>query len=216
MIIWRQKKYLYTPAKTSLKMQKSVVSRQTRCTILTNNAKIHKLQTILPITRNYKENRVSSAKKKFQSDFSKVTFMDESRATQDRPDGWSRNWILDGTVIGTKVQWGFLYGIKEDGVMFWAGIVGNNIIGPFRVHDGVKWTRSATSGFWRITSFSGIPRKRLSRDFLVSNRINEDQPPSSPDSNCIENISRWQAINMQEKTTCGKLLRPAAKIWIVQ
>lgn len=74
------------------------------------------------------------ARKNLKTDFSKVIFTDESRVTLDGPDGWSREWILDERETPTRLR-------RQQGGgrnMIWAGIVGNKVIGPFKVVDGVK------------------------------------------------------------------------------
>ena len=55
----------------------------------------------------------------------------QCRATLDGPDGWARGWISfnNSAPVRVRRQQG------AGGVMFWAAIVGDNIIGPFRVED---------------------------------------------------------------------------------
>ena len=63
-----------------------------------------------------------------------VLFVDECRATLDGTDGWSKIWVRNGALhphFLRRQQGG-------GGVMFRAGIVGNELVGPFRVPDGVK------------------------------------------------------------------------------
>ena len=81
-------------------------------------------------------NKVSWAKK---LDFSKVLFTDECRATLDGPDGWSRGWLAKGQTAPLRYR-------RQQGcggVMFWAAIVGDTLVGPFRVLEGVKLTTQA-------------------------------------------------------------------------
>jgi hypothetical protein len=67
-----------------------------------------------------------------KTDFSLLVFTDECRATLDGPDDWARGWIASGQTVPSqyKRQQG------GGGVMFWAAIVRNGIVGPFRVPDG--------------------------------------------------------------------------------
>ena len=112
------------------------------------------------------------------------------------------------------------------GVMFWAEIVGDNLIGQFRVPDGVKidskcyikvlaanfflWYRSQTRTLKQkcMIMHDNAPThaSRLVREFLASKRIERRQSG---------NISGWQAINKQS-AACGKPLRPVARTWIAQ
>ena len=69
-----------------------------------------------------------------KTNFETVIFTDECRATLDGPDGWAKGWVLydKDTAPGIRRQQG------GGGIMFWAGIVGSQISGPYRVPDGVK------------------------------------------------------------------------------
>ena len=73
------------------------------------------------------------AKSYMRTYFENVLFTDESRATLDCPDGWMSGWPLHGTTPQSKIR-------REGGgsVMIWVEIINNQIVGPFRVPDGVK------------------------------------------------------------------------------
>ena len=61
-------------------------------------------------------------------------FSDESRATLDGPDGWMGGWLLNGATRKSKIR-------RQQGgggVMIWAGIINDAILGPFAVPDEVK------------------------------------------------------------------------------
>ncbi|EER03531.1 Transposable element Tc3 transposase, putative [Perkinsus marinus ATCC 50983] len=85
-------------------------------------------------SKTHKEKRVRWAKDNMKTDFSKVLWTDESRATLDGPDGWVRGWIMDRTACPSrsKRQQG------GGGVMIWAGIIEGKVVGPVRVQQGVK------------------------------------------------------------------------------
>ena len=68
-----------------------------------------------------------------KTNFENVFFTDESRATLDGPDGWMSGWLLNGTTAQGKIR----RQKGGGGVMIWAGIINNQIVGPFRVPDGV-------------------------------------------------------------------------------
>ena len=56
------------------------------------------------------------------------------RVTLNGPDGWARGWIMNGQNVPVRLR-------RQQGgggVMIWAGIIGDQLIGPFRVPDGVK------------------------------------------------------------------------------
>ena len=56
------------------------------------------------------------------------------QATLDGPDGWSCGWVAHGRAAPTR----FKRQQGGDGVMIWAGIIGSELVGPFKVEDGVK------------------------------------------------------------------------------
>ena len=67
--------------------------------------------------------------------FQTVLFTDECQATLDGADWWREEWYHND---GLLPQW--IRHQQGDGVMFCAAIIGNELVGPFRVADGVKIT----------------------------------------------------------------------------
>ena len=109
-------------------------SRAGRCKILRSIGKATK-PTIKPLWKQrHKLARLDWAKSCTKTNFENVLFTDESRATLDGPGGWMSGWLLNGTTPQSKI-------IRQQGgggVMIWVGIINNQIVGPFRVPDGVK------------------------------------------------------------------------------
>ena len=68
-----------------------------------------------------------------------ILFTDESRATLDGPDNWSKGWVVSGHQHPTRIhcQQG------GGGIMIWAGIINDQFVGPVRVPEGVKLTSVA-------------------------------------------------------------------------
>ena len=61
-------------------------------------------------------------------------FTDEARATLDGPDGWDSGWVEEGQEADIRIR-------RQKGgvgVMFWAGIVENILIGPVRLSEDVE------------------------------------------------------------------------------
>ena len=96
-----------------------------------------------PLKQRHRDEGLEWVKKYMKTDFSSVTFTDKCRATLDEPDGWAGGWIFwkDSAPVRVRRQQGGV------GVMFWAAIVGDGIIGPFRVADGVKLDSEAIVPF---------------------------------------------------------------------
>ena len=110
------------------------ISRTTRCRVMKSIAKVKKASIKPPLNKKHKEKRMNWAKKYLKTDFSKVIFTDECRATLDGPDGWARGWVAKGQPTPTRIR----RQQSGGGVMFWAAILDKDLIGPFRVPDGVK------------------------------------------------------------------------------
>ena len=123
-----------TPHSTSKKIFERARAPQmwktSRCETLRSLGKV-KSPTKMPLlSKIHKEKRVQWAEKYVKMDFKNVVFTDECWATLNGPDGWSLNCRPVESQIRRQQGGG--------GVMFWAGIKGNEIIGPFRVPQGVK------------------------------------------------------------------------------
>ena len=86
------------------------------------------------LSSSHKEPRLQWAKRYMKTDMKMVLFTDETRATSDRPGGWGKVWVGNGQQrhIRFRRQQG------GGGVMIWAGIIGDKLIGPVRVPEGVK------------------------------------------------------------------------------
>ena len=113
-----------------------VESRTSRWRIIQVLAEMKSAIKKPPLTMNHKENRVEFAVKYMKQDFDEVMFTNECRATLDGTDGFSRGWVLDKLEIPVRLR-------RQQGgggVMFWAAILGSNLIGPSKVPDGVKMT----------------------------------------------------------------------------
>ena len=96
--------------------------------------------------------RLDWAKSGMKTNFENVLFTDESRATLDGPDGCTSGWLLNGTMPQSKIR----QQQGGGGVMIWAGIINNQIVGLFRVPDGVKMCAKSYVDFVQKISFLGI------------------------------------------------------------
>ena len=67
----------------------------------------------------------------------------------DSPDGWAQGWVLEGEEAPSRMK-------RQQGgggVMVWAGIVHQTIIGPFKVDEGVKLNSESLCAFLEKTYF---------------------------------------------------------------
>ncbi|KAI5088077.1 bloodthirsty [Silurus meridionalis] len=205
------------PLATSLAIFQSCnitgVPKSTRCAILRDMAKVRKAESRPPLNKTHKLKRQDWAKKYLKTDFSKVLWTDEMRVSLDGPDGWAHGWIGKGqrAPVRLRRQQG------GGGVLVWAGIIKDELVGPFRVEDGVKLNSQSYCQFLEDTFFKQWYRKKsasfkknmifmqdnapshtskYSTAWLARKGIKEENlmiwPPCSPDLNPIENL--WSII----------------------
>ena len=112
------------------------VSKSTRCRVLQGLARHVKPDIRLPLKVIHQEKRLNWASEYVKLDFKVELFTDECRATHDGPDGWSKGWVANGSNRHIRVRRQQVGG----GIMFQALIIGNELVGPWKVPEGVKMT----------------------------------------------------------------------------
>ena len=207
-----------------------MTSRNTRCRMLLEVAKVKKMQSRPLLTKRHKENRISWAHQYLKLDFSKVIFTDECRATLDGPDGWTRGWVQNGTNPQERLR-------RQQGgggVMFWAAIIGDQLIGPVKVEDGVKINSAGYCTFleanflpWYNNQPAAVKESlifqqdnapshasRETKGWLADQGLSAekimDWPPNSPDLNPIENL--W-AVLKQKVYRSGRQYNSKRDLW---
>ena len=187
-------------------------SRATRCRVLSRVSKVRTAKKTPPLSKANVLKRLEWAKKYVKINFKDVIFTDECRASLDGPDGFARGWLRNGQALPNRLR-------RQQGgggIMFWAGIHNNVLIGPFRVPDGVKMNGPAYVELLRenflpyynllgariraktifmqdnATSHASAHTKQfLEEQGITGNRLMV-WPPQSPDLNPIENY--WAAF----------------------
>lgn len=158
--------------------------RTSRCRILQEMAVIKKPSIRPPLRETHKQKRVEWAHRYLKQDFQAVIFTDECRATLDGPDGWSSGWTLRGASRPQRMR-------RQQGgggVMFWAGIVKDELIGPFRVPDGIKMTSVMYVQFLKENFIPWLKKK--SRAFKMKMVFMHDNAPSHAAKNTIESLDK--------------------------
>ena len=92
-----------------------------------------------PLKVIHKEKRLIWASEYMKSDFKVVLFTDDYTTTLDGTDAWSKGSVANGR--NSPIRVGRQQG--GGGIMFWAGIIGNELSGPWKVPVGVKITSVA-------------------------------------------------------------------------
>ena len=98
---------------------------------IADNVKLSK-QPVLP--KKHGDERLFWLKEYMKLNFETVIFTDKCRAALDGPDGRGQAWVRTGMPIPIRM-WCQQGG---GGVMFWAGIVHDTLVGSLRVPEGVK------------------------------------------------------------------------------
>jgi hypothetical protein len=86
------------------------------------------------LTPSHKRLQMEWSRKYMKTDMKFVLFTDESRASLDGPDGWAKGWVFNDDKCPNRMR-------RQQGggrVMICGRIIGNAIIGPFRIPEGLK------------------------------------------------------------------------------
>lgn len=205
------------------------VPKSTRNNLLRGFAKVKKPKKSCPLTALHRKKRLDWVAANLKTNFENVLFTDECRATLDGPDGWASGWVLHQHEVKTRSR-------RQQGgggVMIWAGIIGDQVLGPFMVEKGVKLNSEAYCSLLNQNFFPWYkkltPSKKRSfifqqdnapshvsqhtMDYLRKKGIGEPKimvwPPNSPDLNPIENywsiLKREVYSNRRQFSTLGEL-----------
>ena len=86
------------------------------------------------LSKKHGDKRLFWLKDSMKLNFETVIFTDKCRAALDGPDGRGQAWVRTGMLIPIRMRCQQGGG----GVMFWAGIVHDTLVGSLRVPEGVK------------------------------------------------------------------------------
>ena len=116
-----------------------------------NPSKSEKNDLNEPLVTGPREKTVLLSKEYIKTKISEVIFADEVRTTLYEPDGWAKGWA--GNCHDSKTR------LKRQqrgrGVMFCAGMIKDKLVGPVKVHDGVKIDSEA---YWDLLEDAFSPK----------------------------------------------------------
>ncbi|CAB3995023.1 Hypothetical predicted protein [Paramuricea clavata] len=138
-------------------------------------------------------------------------FTDELRASLDGPDCWAKGWVFNGDNCFNRMR----HQQGGGGVIIWGRIIGNTIIGPFHVPEGLKLSSATYCPFPKNSLepwLDNLPLATMKKTiFMHDNAVSHAAkattqflhslgfvndlmvcPPNSPDLNPIENL--WSII----------------------
>ncbi|KAJ8374998.1 hypothetical protein SKAU_G00055780 [Synaphobranchus kaupii] len=98
-----------------------------------------------------------------------------SSAQRHGQDGWARGWITNGRRAPLRVR----HQQGGGGVLVWAAIIKDELVGPFRVEDGLKINSQTYCQFLEDTFFKQWYRKK-SAAFEKAMIFMQDNAPSHP------------------------------------
>jgi transposase len=151
-------------------------------------------------------------KKVYEDRHEVCSFTDGSRASLDGQHGWAKGCVFNGDNCPNRMR-------RQQGgggVMIWGGIIGNAIIGPFRVPEGLKLSSATYCPFLKNSLepwLDNLPLATLKKIIVMHDNalshaakattqflhslgfVNETLmvwPPNSQDLNPIENL--WSII----------------------
>ena len=187
-----------------------------------------------PLKCTHREKRPKWVENNMKVNFENVIFTDECRATLDGPDGWSRGWydaqFTPSSEVTMAARWWWNYALGS------INIINNEMVGPFRVKDGVKITAETYTAFLKEFLLTRYKKKSLSfrkklifmhdnapshaarltlgflNKLLVKNATITEWPPYSPDLNPIENT--WSIIKCKVYVN-GKQFSSKDELWNV-
>ena len=132
-------------------------SRAGRCKILKSIGKVMKPTITPPLKARHVHKLACLQWAETHMNFEHVLFTDESRKTLDGWDGWISEWLLNGATPQSRIR-------RQQGgggVIIWAGIINDAIVGPFSVPDGVKMNAESYVEFLKQNFLPWYKKQRM-------------------------------------------------------
>ena len=145
------------------------------------------------------------------TNFYKVVFTDEIRATFDGPDGWSKGRVANACASSCRLR----HPQGGGGIMIWAGIIDGIMIRPWRVSEEIQITAETYIAILKEHLGPWFKRQRIT--FRRTMMFMQDNAPYHSAKSTSEYLQQlgFSGPRFMKQPECSPDLNPIENIWSV-